>query len=166
MSIDYLTKPCRTNPDKVKFGLCDDPPPLSNPAYIDEEEPTKWIEVVKNSKEKNIEFYAIDNCVDIRRDDGTMDSRCDGVLSYEDKLIFIELKERAGGQWLKKGREQLTATINRFKQEVDITQFGSIKAYACNSLRPQSHTGQASNIQKFKDDTGYILFGKQNIDIE
>ncbi len=166
MSIDYFTNSCKTSSNKVKFGLCDDPPPLSNPAYIDEKEPAKWIGIVKNSEEKNVDFFAIDNCVDIRRDDGTMDSRCDGVLSYEDKLIFVELKERDGGQWLKKGREQLTATINRFKQEVDVSKFSSIKGYVCNSLRPQSHTGQANNIQKFKDDTGYNLFGKQDIDIE
>lgn len=165
MPIDYFSN-CRTNSGKEEFGLCDDQPPLSNPAYIDEDDSTKWIGIVKNSEQKEINFNAIDNCIDIRRVDNTMDSRCDGVLSYEDKLIFTELKEREGGQWLKKGREQLTATINRFKQEVDITQFSSIKGCVCNSLRPQAHFGQAANIQKFKDDTGYILSGKQNVDIE
>ena len=165
MPIDYFLS-CRTNSNKIEFGLCDDQPPLSNPAYIDEDEPIKWVGVVKNSEKKEINFNAIDNCIDIRRDDNTMDSKCDGVLSYEDKLIFIELKEREGGQWLKKGREQLTATINRFKHEVDVTQYSSIKGYVCNSLRPQAHFGQATNIQKFKDDTGYNLLGKQSIDIE
>ena len=166
MSIDYFAENCKTISIKDKFGLCDDQPPLSNPAYIEEDNPAKWIGIVNNSKKQEINFNAIDNCIDIRRNDNTMDSRCDGVLSYEDKLIFVELKERDGGQWLKKGREQLTATINRFKQEIDVNIFSSIKGYVCNSLRPQSHTGQASNIQKFKDDTGYNLFGKQDIDIE
>jgi len=165
MPIDYFSN-CRTSSHNNEFGLCDDQPPLSNPAYIDEYNKSKWIGIVNNEQEKVVNFNAIDNCIDIRRDDMTMDSRCDGVLSYEKSLILVELKERDGGQWLKKGREQLTATINRFKQEVDINEFDSIKAYVCNSLRPYSHSGQTTNIQKFRDDTGFILIGKQRIDIE
>jgi len=165
MPIDYFTN-CKTNSSKIKFGICDEQPPSTNPAYIDEDSPTEWIGIINNSSEKNIQFNAIDNCIDIRREDGKMDSRCDGLISYENNLIFVELKERDGGQWLKKGREQLTATINRFKQEVDATKYNSIKAYVCNRLRPQAHYGQATNIQKFKDDTGFTLFGKQNINIE
>jgi len=97
MPIDYFSN-CRTNSGKEKFGLCDDQPPLSNPAYIDEDNSTKWIGIVKNSEQKEINFNAIDNCIDIRRADNTMDSRCDGVLSYEDKLIFTELKAK---RWIK-----------------------------------------------------------------
>jgi len=165
MPIDYFSN-CKTNSNKDKFGLCDDQPPLSNPAYIDENDSTKWIGIVHNPHLKEINFNAIDNCIDIRRDDNKMDSRCDGVLSYDNNLIFTELKEREGGQWLKKGREQLTATIKRFKQEVDTNRFSSIKGYVCNNLRPQAHSGQAVNIQRFKDDTGYNLYGKQDVDIE
>ena len=94
-----------------------------------------------------------------------MESRCDGVLSFDNKLIFVELKEREGGQWLKKGRLQLTATILRFKQEQDVTKFSNVRAFVCNRLRPLAHKGQFSNIQKFKDETGYTLEGKNNIEI-
>ena len=164
MSIDYFSD-CKTETKKIIFGLCDDQPPQSNPAYIDEGNHIKWIGIVNNPLEKDVCFNAIDNCIDIRRNDNSMDSRCDGVLSYQNNLIFVELKEREGGQWLKKGREQLTATINRFKQESDITKFSSVKGYVCNSLRPQAHFGQATNIQQFKDDTGFTLVGKQEIDL-
>lgn len=164
MPIDYFSN-CKTESKKDKFGLCDDQPPLKNPAYIDEIDPGKWIGIVNNLAEENIFFNAIDNCIDIRRSDNSMDSRCDGVISYQKNLIFVELKEREGGQWLKKGREQLTATITRFKQECNISQFTSVKGYVCNNLRPQAHFGQATNIQKFKDDTGFLLFGKQEIDL-
>lgn len=168
MPIDYFSK-CKTSSNKNKFGLCDDENPASAPAYIDENNSLKWIGVVNNPNEKNINFNAIDNCIDIRRDDNTIDKRCDGVLSYEQSLIFVELKkrkDRKGNKWFKEGREQLTATIKRFKQEVDIDSFDNVKAYVCNSLRPQAYVGQAVNIQKFKDDTGFILYGKQAIDIE
>lgn len=164
MPINYFSD-CKTESTNKEFGLCDDQPPQSNPAYIDEVNHAKWIGIVKNPLEHKVCFNAIDNCIDIRRNDNSMDSRCDGVLSYENDLIFVELKEREGGQWLKKGREQLTATINRFKQECDITKFSSVKGYVCNSLRPQAHFGQATNIQQFKDDTGFTLVGKQEIDL-
>lgn len=164
MPIDYFAN-CKTNSSKIEFGLCDNPSPSLNSAYIDENTPTKWIGIVNNSAEKNIQFNAIDNCIDIRKENGKMDSRCDGILSYENNLIFIELKEREGGQWFKKGREQLTATINRFKQEHNITNFTSIKANVCNSLRPNSHSGQFENIQRFKDDTGFNLEGKRKINV-
>jgi len=164
MPIDYLAD-CKTNSSKMKFGICDEQSPSTNPAYIDEDNSTEWIGIINNTTEKDIQFNAIDNCIDIRREDGKMDSRCDGVISYEKNLIFVELKEREGGQWFKKGREQLTATINRFKQEHNTTDFTSIRASVCNSLRPNSHSGQFENIQKFKDDTGYNLEGKREINI-
>ena len=164
MPIDYFSN-CKTTSNKQEFGLCDDQPPASNPAYIDEIDSLKWIAKVKNKENKEINFNAIDNCIDIRRDDGTMDSRCDGLLSFENDLIFIELKERKGRGWLKKGREQLTATILRFKQECDITKFSNVKGFVCNSLKPLTHSGQFTNIQKFKDCTGFKLEGKANIEI-
>ena len=164
MPIDYFSN-CKTNSKKNKFGICDDQSSASNPAYIDESNQNNWIGIVNNPKKKEVNFNAIDNCIDIRRADNTMDSKCDGVLSFEQNLIFIELKEREGGQWLKKGREQLTATIKRFKQEVNISQYKSIKGYVCNSLRPKAHPGQAENMEKFKKDTGYNLYGKCDIDI-
>lgn len=164
MPIDYFSN-CKTTSSKQNFGICDDQPPASNPAYIDEIDKSKWIAKVKNKGNKKVNFNAIDNCIDIRRDDSTMDSRCDGLLSFENNLIFIELKEREGGQWFKKGREQITATISRFKQEHDITKFSSVKGFVSNSLRPLAHSGQFTNIQKFKDDTGFKLEGKTDIEI-
>ena len=165
MPINYFEL-CQYHSSQDRFGLCDDPPPESNPAYIDETNNEKWIGIVNNPENKHVQFNAIDNCIDIRRPDNTMDSRCDGVLSYNSSIIFVELKERAGGKWLKKGREQLTATINRFKQESDMKEFDSVQGYVCNSLRPLSSKGQFESIQRFKDDTGYLLFGKQEIDLK
>ena len=165
MPIDYFVNSCKTSSKETRFGLCDDPPPASSPAYINENDAVKWIGIVNNKEQKEVHFNAIDNCIDIKKSDHKMDSRCDGILSYENNLIFVELKERKSKKWLKKGREQLTNTINRFKKETNVSTFSSIKGCVCNSLRPSAHVGQAVNIQKFKDDTGYILHGKREIDI-
>ncbi len=164
MSLDYFAN-CTTKSSNKRFGLCDEPAPNTNPAYIDEDNPQNWIGIVNNPTEKNVQFNAIDNCIDIRREDGSQDSKCDGVLSYERNLIFIELKERNNKKWFNKGRKQLSATIKRFKEEYNVSEFDSIKAFVCNNLRPNVHRGQFSNIEKFKEETGYILQGKREINI-
>ena len=165
MPINYLKPECRSESSKPRFGVCDDPPPASNPAYIDENSPVKWIAIVNNPNNHNVYFYAIDNCVDVFRPNGGMESRCDGVLQEGSRLIFIELKKRESGQWLKKGREQLTTTIVLFKQNHNMAEFTSVEAYVCNSLRPNFYSGQAGNMQQFKNDTGYILRGQQIVNI-
>ena len=165
MPIDFFQINCKTESNNNSFGLCDDPPPSLSPAYIDEIDSSKWIATVNNPTQTTVQFYAIDNCVQILRPDGSIESRCDGLLSYSNKLSFIELKSREGGQWLQKGRKQLTIIINIFKSEYDITAYSKIEAYVCNNLRPLAHIGQASNIQKFKDDTGYILKGNSIINL-
>lgn len=165
MPIDFFKTSCKTESNNVEFGLCDDPPPNTNPAYIDESNRSNWIAIVKNPTQSSVKFYAIDNCVPIFRADGNMENRCDGLLSYSNNLVFIELKSREGGQWLKKGREQLTAIIQLFKSENDITAYDKVEAYVCNSLRPLAHTGQFGNIQQFRNDTGLILKGTMVVDL-
>lgn len=165
MPINFLDSDCSSNSSNSAFGLCDDPPPSNNPAYINENTPSFWIAKINNLNQENVVFYAIDNCVTVLRPDGKDESRCDGVLSYANKLIFVELKSRKSKKWFKKGREQLTTTINYFRLNHDVTTFKKIEAYVCNNLRPLAHVGQAANIQKFKDETGFILKGKRIIDI-
>ncbi len=165
MPINYFEINCKSVSNKQQFGLCDAPPPASNPAYIDESDSTKWIGIVNNPSAEIVHFYAIDNCIKILKVNNQMDSRCDGVISHGRNLVFVELKNRAGGQWLKEGREQLTATIKRFKTECDISKFEKVEGYVCNSLRPLAHSGQACNIQMFKNDTGFTLRAQQHIDL-
>ena len=90
---------------------------------------------------------------------------CDGMLHYYNNLIFVELKARQSGGWLKKGREQLTITITKFKQNHDITEYHKVEAYVCNRLKPLANTGNSNHIQQFRDETGLILNVQQNISI-
>jgi len=165
MPINFFLGKCKSNSNKIEFGLCDDPSPSINPAYIDETDTAKWIGIVNNKHEKNVDFTAVDNCIEVKRADGKDENRCDGFLSFDNNLIFVELKSREGGQWFKKGREQLTVTINTFKANYDITSYDDVYGNVCNSLRPMSHIGHASNIQQFFDDTGLVLKGDRTIEI-
>jgi len=165
MPINFLDLNCSTQSNELEFGLCDDPPPPHKPAYINETDPLIWIAKVKNPNQEMVTFYAIDHCVSVKRSDGKMAKKCDGVLSYHNNLIFVELKSKKSKQWLREGREQLTSTINNFKLSYDMSICKKVEAYVCNNLKPLAHIGQATNIQKFKDDTGFILKGKREIDI-
>jgi len=153
-----------------EFGLCDDPPPVKNPAYLDESDTIKWIAVVNNSKRKEITFTAIDNCIeyDFKRVDGKPDKRCDGVLTLGMNVIFVELKQRKGRKskdWLNDGEAQLRSTIFHFSKTKDSMAFKHKYAYIANSKRPIFTRGQAGRTSSFLKDTGYVLRIQNRIEI-
>ncbi len=166
MPIEFFLPSYKNSSNKTIFGLCDDTTsrtPLTRPAYIDENDENKWIAEVVNSNEYAVDFYAIDNCVEIRRPDGKVESRCDGMLYYNNKLIFVELKDRHRNGWLSKGSKQLITTYNIFKANYDITQYNKIEAYVCNRQRPYTYPACMIVIQKFKIETGLELKSNRNI---
>ena len=163
MSINFFQGQCKSTSKKPLFGVCDDI--SGSPAYINETDNSKWIAIVHNPDLKEIEFYAIDNCVKILRPSGELESRCDGVLMHQNNLIFIELKERVSSGWFGKGSQQLRVTINIFLANYNTSDFETIEAYVCNNLKPKSNPARASTIQKFYDDTGFILRDEQNVSV-
>lgn len=166
MSINFFKNDCKTSSNNTEFGICDEPKPSTDPAYIDNSNLSEWIAIVKNSKNEEINFYAIDNCIEILRENGEdKESRCDGFLHYDNNIIFVELKDRGSSGWLKKGREQITITINKFLENNSFDDFNTVEAYVCNKQRPLAITGNNTEIQKFKDDTGLILNISKNIEI-
>ncbi len=166
MPVDFFISGCKSTTSKDKFGLCDDPPPAKNPAYIDEDSPEKWIAEVKNLSKISVDFHAIDNCIEILRPNGEMGSRCDCMLHYDKSLIFVELKDRGHGGWIAKGSKQISNTIRIFKQSNDIDDYDKVKAYVCNKQRPLAITGTNTTAQKFKDETGLTLKLDRNIKLE
>jgi len=164
MPINFFDGACRTKSNNDRFGLCDDPPPSERPAYIDESEQTKWIGKVINPANNEVNFYAIDNCVEILKEDGaSKESRCDGMLHFDNSLLFIELKMRGSSGWLTKARSQLTNTIDKFQRDNNLTDFDKVEAYACNGLKPFANQGNNTELQKFKDDTGLMMYAQQDI---
>ena len=165
MSIDFKVLICQTNSDKKLFGLCDDPSPARKPAYIDETDGAKWIAVVENDERYDVMFTAIDNCVEIRRADGTMDKRCDGILTYGANVIFVELKKREawGNAWVRDAELQLRNTIDHFEKTEYAKGFSQKKAYIANSEHPKFKESQTNRMDRFFTDTGYILIIKNRI---
>ena len=165
MPVDFFSAACKSESSLAEFGICDDPPPPNTPAYVDEDTSNKqkWITKVNNSSLKPIEFFAIDNCVALSKPEGGAQRRCDGLLRFDNTLIFVELKSGTYG-WLDKGRKQLTETIERFREEVHGSVM-EVKAYVCNNMRPCTTGNHMTEIQKFKDDTCLILQIKQEIAI-
>jgi hypothetical protein len=155
MSVNFFDPQCQEMTIEIKFGLCDDKPHHS--AYIDTSDSDKWIAIIENNGKVEVIFTAIDNCIDIRRPDGSKESRCDGMITYTDKIIFIELKERQSKGWIEKGESQLRTTISIFSSNNNIDQYELKAAYIANKFRPIFESNAMTRMQKFKDDTGFIL---------
>ncbi len=165
MPVNLLEQACRTSSDKAEFGLCDDPPPPGRPAYVDESGPNKWIGLVKNPSGKEVEFYAVDHCVEVLKPDGSLEKRCDGILQYEQNLVFVELKDRAARGWLGDAREQIEASSRVFAASARAGQYASIRAQVCNRQRPFTTPNYTNEIQKFRNSTGLVLRVERTIQI-
>ena len=159
MSIEFRVPNCQTKSDKKLFGLCDDPSPAKNPAYIDETDGSKWIAVVENENGFSIIFTAIDNCIEIKSVDGKMEKRCDGMLTYNSTVIFLELKQRSakGNAWVEDAEPQLKNTIIHFEKTELSENFDKKQAFISNSEHPKFKTSQTGRMEKFYTDTKYIL---------
>jgi hypothetical protein len=159
MSINFSEIKCQGTTDKKLFGLCDDPPPAKNPAYIDENNGSKWIAVVVNEYRYDITFTAIDNCIKIIREDRKPAKRCNGVLSYNSTITFVELKERGavGNEWVEDGEKQLRSTLSYFEKEDLAKNFTKKKAYIANNRHPKFKDSQTRRMNQFFEDTGYVL---------
>ncbi len=159
MSINFFEAKCQCKSRSKLFGLCDDPPPQNNPAYINESDGSKWIAVVVNEEKYEVTFTAIDNCVELKREDGKMDKRCDGVLTYDTKVIFVELKVRGaiGNTWVLDAEKQLRTTIGYFEKTQNAEDFTKKKAYIANSEHPKFKQSQARRMDQFYTETKYVL---------
>ena len=159
MSIEFNIAKCQTHSDNKIFGLCDDVAPDKNPAYIDEIDGSKWIAVVENENRYSTTFTAIDNCIEIKRPDGNMGKRCDGMLSYKAAVIFVELKQRGtkGSAWVKDAEQQLRATIKVFENTDVSKKFTIKKACISNSEQPKFKSSQSGRMEKFFTETAYVL---------
>lgn len=160
MDIDLLLSECKTSSNNRVFGLCDDLPPAENPAYISEDRDTTWIAQVINSDNKEVDFYAIDHCVDISKIDELekQESRCDGMLLVDNYYKFIELKDckLTNREWRRKGRAQLAITINIFKKSNPSISINNISAQLCNKKHRSTILYQESE-DEFFENTGIIL---------
>jgi hypothetical protein len=110
MSPDFFASACQEAPrDDQRFGLCDDRP--GQAAYSDIGHTELWIAIVINEQRIQVGFTAIDHCVEAFKANGVdRESLCDGMLTFDDALFFVELKDRKKN-WLSSAMAQLESTI-------------------------------------------------------
>ena len=158
MAIDFFQTKCRSITKEKVFGIFDAPP-----ATLSFENPDGWNVWIDNSNEKEIIHTAIDHCLDIPGSEG---ERCESMITYNDVLTFIELKDRVGGRWAGKARDQLINTIALFKRDVNISIYNRLYGHIANKQRPNFNAGGKTFSQKFEDETGFILRVSDVIRIE
>ena len=159
MNVNFDELKCQTSSNRKTFGLCDDPPPAKNPAYIDEANGANWIAVVENESRHQVTFTAIDNCIETLRPDGKMKQRCDGMLTYNSTVIFVELKDRdaEGNTWVEDAIPQLKSSIESFEDTLMAENFSKKLAYVSNKQHPKFKSTQQTRMDVFFDDTNYVL---------
>ena len=129
MSINFFTAACQEPPlNNSVFGLCDDN--NGRKAYANTADATKWIATVKNENQKQLIFTAIDKCV-IKDNEQKGRGRCDGMLTSDEHLFFVELKDKLP-PWQTDAKEQLESTIQFFIDNHDINLYKHKKVFACN----------------------------------
>jgi len=146
MSIEFFKTDCQTETSEAKFGLYDAED--RTPAQIKQTDESTWNATVLNDAGKEILFTAIDNCIDVFRENGDMDSRCDCMLSYDSTLLLIELKNKRGS-WQAEGLAQIESIVKRMMGEVP-DYYGSFekrKAIVANR-RNQFPAFQESNTEQ------------------
>ena len=156
MSLDFTKAECQDYSDKKLFGLCDDRP--GERARLDEVNGAYWIAIVMNDNRYRVTFTGIDKCV-IKDNEEKGRGRCDGSLSFNSTIVFVELKksDELGNKWVVGGEEQLRSTISFFKEHEYSEQFTQRKAYIANSEHPKFKESQQRRMDQFLEDTGFVL---------
>lgn len=143
------------------FGICDDAPVKEFPrrrAYLDHNKPVNWLAKVVNQPRHQVIFKGVDNCIDIRKGNNNLQSRCDGILLYDESTVFIELKSQADDstKWVTESAAQVKQTIKDFRKGHPCNTT-ILEAYLVNAQRPEFQEGRQSYIDRFYQDTGVIL---------
>lgn len=163
--IDFFKKDCQQHTNALEFGLCDETDENEKtPAFINEENSALWIAKVSNQTQKNVIFTAIDNCISILRTDGNMEKSCDGMLTHDDNIDFVELKE-GRMSWIQGGIEQLKITVEIFSENHDLSQYRKKRAFLANRKHPHFQHSRKEDMQKFKNETDVRLIIHNRIKI-
>jgi hypothetical protein len=119
------------------FGVCDDQ--NGQKSYTDRSDKSKWIATVINEKPFQLVFTVIDKGV-IKDDELPGRERCEGMLTSNEHIYFLELKvQRSGG--IAKAKCQLESTIDIFNEvhPGKLETYTHRKAFVCNKRHPKFH---------------------------
>ncbi len=159
MAIDFFQLKCQSRTNETVFGIYDAPP--ATLSFVDSKDWSVWVD---NGGGKEITHTAIDNCLGMPDAEG---ERCESMITYDDVLMFVELKDRDGGRWAGKARDQLMNTIALFKRDVNIGAYEKRYGHIANKQRPHFKAGGMRFSQEFYDETdGFVLRVSNVIKIE
>lgn len=115
--------------------------------------------MVVNEDKQEVTFTAIDHCIEIKSKNGKMAKRCDGVITFDSTIAFVELKERdeKGNKWVKDAEKQLRSTIGSFEKSEEAEKYKIKKAYIANRDKPKFKESQKERMDQFFLETGYVL---------
>jgi len=143
--MNFYCPDCQEPPiNTSSFGLCDNQD--GTKAYTNTNNRSLWIAEVKNDKNISLIFTAIDKCV-IKDNEEICRGRCDGMLTSQEHIYFIELKNQRRN-WLTDALNQLESTIRFFIANHDIKIYKHKKAFACNKKYP--HFQEIDNEQNLR----------------
>jgi AMMECR1 domain-containing protein len=167
MRVSFNVPRCQSKTAKDRFGLVDSPSGAGKHAYVDELNPDIWNAEILNTQRVIVSFTAIDGCLDLRKSNHEEASRCDGMLTWNRSVLFIELKARKGKNkdWIRDGEKQLRSTIAMFEETDEAKDIHVKRAVVANSKKPQFRTGQMERMERFLAQTGYILRIEKTIKI-
>ncbi len=155
MSINFLNNACREDVrNEASFGLCDQQ--NGTKAYSNVDQPETWIATVKNDNCISLIFTPVDKCL-ILDHQYLGRGRCDGILTSDSHLYFIELKDQAK-HWITAAIQQLDSTVEFFKANHDINQFRHKKAFVCNKRR--------RHFQEIDNEQNLAFFRKHKVRID
>ncbi|MDD4968555.1 MAG: hypothetical protein PHT07_03905 [Paludibacter sp.] len=186
MPIDFFNAPCAREDGNCKkegvvciktshaerFGISDVNSDKREPAYLDIENEDSWDLAVMNPAKKLVTFKAIDFCVELFRPlvigspDRELIKRCEGMIFYEDKLIFIEIKNRQTGRWLIDAREKFEETIMSFRESHPDSKLIIQKPIIANRLFKGTHQNEMVQKRILKDSIGLDFILSTKISIE
>ncbi len=150
MSVDFFKAECQDSTSELIFGLYDAED--KTPAIIKLTDETKWNASVVNKGGKKVFFNAIDNCIDVYRENGEMDSRCDCMLTYDSTILLIELKNKRDS-WQAEGLSQIENIAKRMIEEIPdhYYSFAKRKAIVANRKNqfPSFHSSNLEQRQNF-----------------
>jgi hypothetical protein len=131
--VNFFDPHCQRGPfNQAQFGLCDDQ--VAGVAYVDFADVEKWTATVNNPEQKAVTFTAVDKCV-IKDSEETGRGRCDCMLTTDEGLYLVELKDMQYPGWRGLATQQLESTIvflieTHGKQA--LKKYRHKKAFACN----------------------------------
>lgn len=119
---------------------------------------------VHNPSSHCIMFLPVDHNVDIRKEGSKdLDSTCDYLLTVNGKeqIIFGEIKT-GRRSWAGEGMEQVKHTIEIFRANHDLAQWGQCRAYVSNYRHWRARTSTRCIQEAFRYETGGIRLYIQN----